>query len=90
MDINFKLTMIEIIAYIIIVIVMVMWCYIKWHNRPFEKLAAIMPGPPAYPIVGTAYQFIGLTPERKKNNKLPKNDYNMFHQYIFVDVLQRS
>ncbi|XP_015366845.1 PREDICTED: cytochrome P450 4C1-like [Diuraphis noxia] len=27
--------------------------------RHFEKLAARIPGPPAYPIIGTGYQFIG-------------------------------
>ncbi|XP_016656341.1 cytochrome P450 4C1 [Acyrthosiphon pisum] len=53
--------MIEIIVYIIVVIFVVMWCYFKWHNRPFEKLAARMPGPPAYPFIGTLYGCIGLT-----------------------------
>ncbi|CAI6359143.1 unnamed protein product [Macrosiphum euphorbiae] len=71
--------MIEIIAYVIVVVLVVMWCYFKWHNRHFEKLAARMPGPPAYPIIGTAYQFIGSSEQimskiidlAKEYNQLP-------------------
>jgi len=66
MDLNLKFTMIEMIVYMIIVIFVVMWCYFKWHNRYFEELAAKMPGPPGYPIIGVGYQFFGLTSERKK------------------------
>ncbi|XP_015366846.1 PREDICTED: cytochrome P450 4g15-like [Diuraphis noxia] len=51
--------MIELIVYMIIVVLVVIWCYHKWQNRHFEKLAVRMPGPPAYPIIGTGYQFIG-------------------------------
>jgi cytochrome P450 family 4 len=51
--------MIEIIASIIVVVLVMVWCYFKWQNRHFEKLAASMPGPPAYPIIGSGYQFIG-------------------------------
>jgi len=61
--------MIELVAYIIIAVLMVIWCYYKWKNRHFEKLAARMPGPPAYPIIGTGYQFIGSS-ERNENNNL--------------------
>ncbi|KAL4123116.1 hypothetical protein QTP88_015346 [Uroleucon formosanum] len=51
--------MVEIIAYIIGVVLAMVWCYFKWRNRHFEKLAASMPGPPTYPIIGAGYQFIG-------------------------------
>eukprot|EP00102_Acyrthosiphon_pisum_P012638 XP_008181891.1 PREDICTED: cytochrome P450 4V2-like [Acyrthosiphon pisum] len=51
--------MIEIIAYIIGIVLVMVWCYFKWQNRRFEKLAAIMPGPPAYPIIGIGYTFFG-------------------------------
>ncbi|XP_060860449.1 cytochrome P450 4C1-like [Metopolophium dirhodum] len=70
--------MIEIIVYIIVVIFVVMWCYFKWRNRHFEKLEARMPGLPAYPFIGTAYQFIGLTPERIMSRILDyEKDYNL-------------
>ncbi|XP_060860448.1 cytochrome P450 4C1-like [Metopolophium dirhodum] len=49
----------EIIIYLSVVIIVVFWCYFKWNNRHFEKLAARMPGPPSYPIIGTGYKFIG-------------------------------
>ncbi|XP_060860451.1 cytochrome P450 4g15-like isoform X2 [Metopolophium dirhodum] len=51
--------MIEMIFYLIVVILVVLWCYFKWNNRHVEKLAAKMPGPPTYPIIGTGFQFIG-------------------------------
>jgi len=61
----------EIIVYLNVVIIVVFWYYLKWNNRHFEKLAAKMPGPPKYPIIGTGYQFIG-SPERNTNNVLLK------------------
>jgi len=64
--------MIEIIAYINVVFV-VIWCYFKWHNRRFEKLAARMPGPTSYPIIGTAYQFIGSSESNENNEFLRTN-----------------
>ncbi|XP_029344292.1 cytochrome P450 4C1-like isoform X2 [Acyrthosiphon pisum] len=70
--------MIEIIVYIIVIIFVVTWCYFKWHNRPFEKLASRMPGPPAYPFIGTLYQFIGLTSEQIVSRILDYvKDYNL-------------
>jgi len=73
--------MIEIIAYLNAVIIVVLWCYFKWNNRHFEKLAARMPGPPRYPIIGTANQFIG-SPERNKNNLLLIEKLNVLSMYI--------
>jgi len=66
-EIEIEIKMIEIIYYLIVVILVVLWCYIKWSNRHFEKLAARMPGPLSYPIIGTGYKFIG-SPERNENN----------------------
>jgi len=65
--------MIEIIASIIVVVLVMVWCYFKWQNRHFEKLAASMPGPPAYPIIGSGYQFIGSS-ERNENNTFLKTN----------------
>jgi len=61
--------MIEIIVYLNVIIIVVLWYYIKLKNRHFEKLAAIMPGPPSYPIVGIGLQFIG-SQESNENNIL--------------------
>jgi len=58
--------MIEIIFYPIVVIFVVLWYYFKWNNRHVEKLAAKMPGPPTYPIIGTGFQFIGSSERNKK------------------------
>jgi len=74
--------MIEIIVYLIITIPVVGWYYLKWNNRNFEKLAARMPGPPSYPIVGTGLEFLGSA-ERKENNLFIKNKYNKPFMYIF-------
>jgi len=85
--------MIEIILYVIVVLFVVIWCYFKWQQRPFEKLAAIMPGPTAYPIIGGGYQFIGLTSERKKyrniflNNKLKVT--SMYIILCFLEIMSK-
>jgi len=59
--------MTEIIVYLSVVIIVVFWCYFKWNNRHFEKLAARMPGPPSYPIIGTGYKFIGSQKRNEHN-----------------------
>jgi len=61
--------MIEIIVYPSVVIIVVLWYYIKWKNRHFEKLSAILPGPPSYPIFGMGPLFIG-SQESNENNIL--------------------
>jgi len=76
--------MIEMVVYVIFVVLMMAWCYIKWQNRHFEKLAAKMEGPTAYPIIGTGYKFFGSS-ERNENNKFIKN--KIFFLYIYFDVL---
>lgn len=62
---GFRLTRSELTAYGVISFLVVLWCHYKWSRRHFEKLAAKMTGPPAYPIIGTGLQFIG-TPQRKR------------------------
>jgi len=74
--------MIEIIAYLIVAILVVLWFHFKWNNRKFEKLTARMPGPPSYPIVGTGLEFLGSA-ERKENNLFIKNKYNKPFMYFF-------
>jgi len=85
--------MIEIILYIVVVIFVVMWCYFEWQQRPFKKLAAIMPGPTAYPIIGVGYQFIGSTSQRKKyRNIFLRNKLNVTPMCIilcFLEIMNR-
>ncbi|XP_027840519.2 cytochrome P450 4C1-like [Aphis gossypii] len=61
---GFRLTMPEVIAYpIILSFFVILWCRYKWNRRHFDKLASSLKGPPAYPIIGSALQFIG-TPQK--------------------------
>lgn len=62
---GFRLSKSELTAYAIISFLVVLWCHFKWNRRHFEKLAAKLGGPPAYPIVGTGLEFVG-TPQRKE------------------------
>jgi len=80
--------MIEVIVYIIGIVLLMVWSNFKWKIRRFEKLAAKMQGPPAYPIIGIGYQFIGSS-TRNENNKFFKKKL-MFFLCIFFDILQRS
>lgn len=66
---GFRLTKTELTAYAIISFLVILWCNYKWSRRRFEKLAAKMTGPPAYPIIGSGLQFIG-TPQRKTNKPI--------------------
>ena len=72
-ELNLELKMIEIIVYPIVVIVVLMWCYFKWINRRFEKLADIIPGPRAYPFIGSGHQFLGSSESNENNIFLKTN-----------------
>ncbi|XP_022166734.1 cytochrome P450 4C1-like isoform X2 [Myzus persicae] len=64
---GFRLTITEVFAYTIICTLAILWCRFKWNRRHLDRLAAGLEGPPAYPIIGSALQFIG-TPEEVLNN----------------------
>lgn len=55
-------------AYVLVSSIMILWCYLKWKHRHFEKVASKLKGPPSYPIIGTGLECIG-THQRKTNNK---------------------
>lgn len=59
-----KLLKVEFVVYAVILILTVLWCHDKWKRRHFERVAAKMKGPSAYPIIGTGLQFLG-TPQRE-------------------------
>jgi len=72
------MTITELILYAVISFIVILWCYFKWKQRPFERVALKMTGPPAYPIVGFVLELMG-TPERKKynnNSKILRKIYN--------------
>jgi len=73
---GFRLTMPEVIAYPIILSFFILWCRYKWNRRHFDKLAARLKGPPAYPIIGSALQFIG-TPQGEGNKTFKRNMMNI-------------
>ncbi|XP_050423133.1 cytochrome P450 4C1-like [Adelges cooleyi] len=60
---GFRMSKAEIIGYVVIAFLVVLWCHIKWNRRHFEKLSAKLGGPPAYPIIGCGLEFAG-TPQQ--------------------------
>lgn len=74
--------MIDIIFYLNVVILVVLCYYFKWKNRHFQKLAARMPGPLSYPIIGIGYQFLGSS---ESNTNFWKNV--MYHLCIFFSEI---
>ncbi|XP_050538613.1 cytochrome P450 4C1-like [Daktulosphaira vitifoliae] len=60
---EFRLARAELIGYGIIVFLVIVWCNIKWNRRFIDALAATLPGPPSYPLIGTGLEFIG-TPQQ--------------------------
>ncbi|KAF0750338.1 cytochrome P450 4C1-like [Aphis craccivora] len=58
-----RMTSTELTGYAVISFIVVLWCYFKWKQRPFERVASKMTGPPSYPIIGSGFEFIG-TPQQ--------------------------
>ncbi|KAF0752653.1 cytochrome P450 4C1-like isoform X1, partial [Aphis craccivora] len=54
-----QMTIIEFTFYALFSFIVVLWCYFKWKNRHFEKVASKLKGPPSYPIIGTGLESIG-------------------------------
>lgn len=80
---GFRLTMPEVIAYpIILSFFVILWCRYKWNRRHFDKLASSLKGPPAYPIIGSALQFIG-TPQSERNKTFKHSMMNILFNYYF-------
>ncbi|XP_022176867.1 cytochrome P450 4C1-like [Myzus persicae] len=69
--------MIDIIFYLNVVILVVLCYYFKWKNRHFQKLAARMPGPLSYPIIGIGYQFLGSSEKIMSKIIDYTRDYNL-------------
>jgi len=77
-----KLERSDLITYVLFTFLVVLWCRHKWNLRRFEKLAAKMTGPPAYPIIGSGLQFIG-SPERTENIRYQLTPVTYLYIYIF-------
>ncbi|VVC39214.1 Cytochrome P450, E-class, group I,Cytochrome P450,Cytochrome P450, conserved site [Cinara cedri] len=56
---GFQVTGSDLIVNVVIFSLIISWCVYIWNRRHYEKLASKIPGPPAYPIVGSMLQFIG-------------------------------
>lgn len=66
---GFRLEKSELIVYAVITFIVVLWCNYKWNRRYFDRLAAKLPGPPSYPIIGNGHIFAG-TPQRKERKRV--------------------
>ncbi|XP_050054619.1 cytochrome P450 4C1-like isoform X2 [Aphis gossypii] len=58
-----QITITEWTVYVVLSFIVVLWCYFKWKQRPFEKVASKMTGPPSYPIIGFLLEILG-TPQQ--------------------------
>ncbi|KAF0747583.1 Uncharacterized protein FWK35_00018805, partial [Aphis craccivora] len=58
-----RMTSTELTGYAVISFIVVLWCYFKWKQRPFERVASKMTGPPSYPIIGISLEVMG-TPQQ--------------------------
>lgn len=62
--VKFRLTRTELTLYAVISLVLLLLLKIKLNSIRYEKFAAKISGPPAYPIIGSLLQFMGK-PKRK-------------------------
>lgn len=68
--------MMDLIVYAVIFFLIILWFKYKWnrdHSR-FKKLDAELPGPPAYPLIGSGLLFLGepRSTENKRNGAQEK------------------
>jgi len=54
-----QMTITEWTVYAVLSFIVVLWCYFKWKQRPFEKVALKMTGPQSYPIIGFLLEIMG-------------------------------
>ncbi|XP_050054621.1 cytochrome P450 4C1-like [Aphis gossypii] len=71
----FKMTITELTTYALVSFIVVLWCYFKWKNRHFEKIASKLKGPPSYPIIGSALVSIGT------HQQFSDNIIQLFNSY---------
>jgi len=67
-----QMTITELTTYALVSFIVVSWCYFKWKNRHFEKIASKLEGPPSYPIIGTGLKCIGTHQRNTNNNNIKK------------------
>lgn len=51
------------IVFVLLGVICAFYLYDLWTNREFYRTARKLPGPVAFPIIGSAYHFIGLSNE---------------------------
>ncbi|CAH1715441.1 unnamed protein product [Aphis gossypii] len=69
------MTITELTTYALVSFIVVLWCYFKWKNRHFEKIASKLKGPPSYPIIGSALVSIGT------HQQFSDNIIQLFNSY---------
>lgn len=47
----------ELIVYTAVALALAAWFHWRWKHRHFMELAAKLPGPPSYPLIGTTSMF---------------------------------